>query len=318
MATYQHGYDRRTAFQLLKQGGPFWWKFSHWARPFDDQKIRAMLAALSKEVQKRSTGSFSAAALFMISRMADVPHAQLQSTWRDTMAGLDGLKTGFINASGYNLAASAVRDNHRLIAVVLGGSSTASRNNNVELLLNTGFDIMRRRDSGETLLITQNLFETPPAAAAPTLPGPGLPPSGQVVLTDGPAPANSLQIVTGRAGGLRPALPVSQTFPADSTVGYELRGAVAAPPPPRPPQAARPATGRYSIQVGAFRNRAQAKDQLAAVTRRFAVVRGHRGDVGSLQGGYFRAQFGGFTQDSAKEACAALKAKRVSCMVIAP
>ena len=234
------------------------------------------------------------------------------------MAGLDGLKTGFINASGYNLAASAVRDNHRLIAVVLGGSSTASRNNNVELLLNTGFDIMRRRDSGETLLITQNLFETPPAAAAPTLPGPGLPPSGQVVLTDGPAPANSLQIVTGRAGGLRPALPVSQTFPADSTVGYELRGAVAAPPPPRPPQAARPATGRYSIQVGAFRNRAQAKDQLAAVTRRFAVVRGHRGDVGSLQGGYFRAQFGGFTQDSAKEACAALKAKRVSCMVIAP
>jgi hypothetical protein len=78
MATYQHGYDRRTAFQLLKQGGPFWWKFSHWARPFDDQKIRAMLAALSKEVQKRTTGSFSAAALFMISRMADVPDAQLQ------------------------------------------------------------------------------------------------------------------------------------------------------------------------------------------------------------------------------------------------
>lgn len=91
MATYQHGYDRRTAFQLLKQGGPFWWKFSHWARPFDDQKIRAMLAALSKEVQKRSTGSFSAAALFMISMMADVPSAQLQSTWRDTMAALDGL-----------------------------------------------------------------------------------------------------------------------------------------------------------------------------------------------------------------------------------
>lgn len=91
MATYQHGYDRRTAFQLLKQGGPFWWKFSHWARPFDDQKIRAMLAALSTEVRKRSTGSFSAAALFMILRMADVPDSQLQSTWRDTMAALDGL-----------------------------------------------------------------------------------------------------------------------------------------------------------------------------------------------------------------------------------
>ncbi|MFO1014110.1 MAG: D-alanyl-D-alanine carboxypeptidase family protein [Caulobacteraceae bacterium] len=234
------------------------------------------------------------------------------------MAGLDGLKTGFINASGYNLAASAVRDNHRLIAVVLGGSSTAARNNNVEMLLNTGFDIMRRRDNGENLLITQNLFE--PAPAAPAIPStPGLPQSGQVVLTEGPAPAGGLTIVTGRAGGLRPAIPVSQTYPADSAVGSDLRGAVSAPPPPRPPQAARaPAAGRYSIQVGAFRDRGQARSQLGDVTRRFAVVRGHRGDVGSLQGGYYRAQFGGFTQDDAKAACAALKAKRVSCMVIAP
>src|SRR5437870_5865859 len=31
--------------------------------------------------------------------------------------GLDGIKTGFVNASGFNLAASAVRDGHRLIGV---------------------------------------------------------------------------------------------------------------------------------------------------------------------------------------------------------
>jgi D-alanyl-D-alanine carboxypeptidase (penicillin-binding protein 5/6) len=37
-----------------------------------------------------------------------------------TYPGADGLKTGFIDESGYNIAATAVRDGRRLIAVVLG------------------------------------------------------------------------------------------------------------------------------------------------------------------------------------------------------
>jgi D-alanyl-D-alanine carboxypeptidase len=41
------------------------------------------------------------------------------------MPGVDGLKTGFTNASGFNLATSAVRDGRRLIVVVLGGPTTA-------------------------------------------------------------------------------------------------------------------------------------------------------------------------------------------------
>ena len=83
----------------------------------------------------------------------------------DSMPGVDGLKTGYINASGFNLAASAVRDGRRLIAVVLGGSSTAARDNNVQDLLNVGFDVMRRRDRGETVTVAQNLFE--PEASGP-------------------------------------------------------------------------------------------------------------------------------------------------------
>ena len=51
------------------------------------------------------------------------------------MPGVDGLKTGFTNAAGFNLAASGVRDGHRLITVVLGGPSTAARDENVEELL---------------------------------------------------------------------------------------------------------------------------------------------------------------------------------------
>ena len=39
----------------------------------------------------------------------------------DWYPGADGIKTGYIRASGFNLATSAVRDGHRLIGVVLGG-----------------------------------------------------------------------------------------------------------------------------------------------------------------------------------------------------
>jgi D-alanyl-D-alanine carboxypeptidase (penicillin-binding protein 5/6) len=39
----------------------------------------------------------------------------------NSVPGVDGLKTGFTNASGYNIAISGVRDNRRLIVVVMGG-----------------------------------------------------------------------------------------------------------------------------------------------------------------------------------------------------
>jgi D-alanyl-D-alanine carboxypeptidase len=55
--------------------------------------------------------------------------------------GMDGLKTGFVNASGFNLAASAVKDGRRLIAVVLGGNTARERDNRVAALLDDGFGI---------------------------------------------------------------------------------------------------------------------------------------------------------------------------------
>ena len=75
------------------------------------------------------------------------------------MPGMDGLKTGFTNAAGFNLAASAVRDGRRLITVVLGGSSSAARNENVETLFQAGFDVMDRRAHGQTLTLASLLSE---------------------------------------------------------------------------------------------------------------------------------------------------------------
>ena len=53
--------------------------------------------------------------------------------------GADGVKTGFIRASGFNLVASAVRGGRRLIGVVMGGASAAERDAHMADLLDQGF-----------------------------------------------------------------------------------------------------------------------------------------------------------------------------------
>jgi D-alanyl-D-alanine carboxypeptidase len=54
--------------------------------------------------------------------------------------GADGMKTGFICASGYNVVASATRNGRRLIAVVLGSWSGAVRAQKAAQLLERGFN----------------------------------------------------------------------------------------------------------------------------------------------------------------------------------
>jgi len=53
--------------------------------------------------------------------------------------GIDGMKTGFICASGYNIVASATHDGRRLIAVVLGAPSSGARAIKAAELLENGF-----------------------------------------------------------------------------------------------------------------------------------------------------------------------------------
>ncbi len=73
--------------------------------------------------------------------------------------GYDGIKTGFTNASGYNLAASAVRNHRRIIVIVMGGRSSATRNAHVAELMNTGFEVENRRAQGENIQVAQTFFE---------------------------------------------------------------------------------------------------------------------------------------------------------------
>ena len=54
--------------------------------------------------------------------------------------GADGMKTGFVCASGFNLVATAERDNKRFIAVVLGAPSSSERSVKAAEILQYGFN----------------------------------------------------------------------------------------------------------------------------------------------------------------------------------
>jgi len=64
-----------------------------------------------------------------------INHNRLMQTY----SGMDGIKTGYVHQSGFNLVASAVRGGRRLVGVIFGGRTTASRNAQMASLLNAGF-----------------------------------------------------------------------------------------------------------------------------------------------------------------------------------
>ncbi|SFO83994.1 D-alanyl-D-alanine carboxypeptidase [Paracoccus pantotrophus] len=75
-------------------------------------------------------------------RSADAGIATVASTnkrFLDSYEGADGIKTGYTRAAGFNLTASAKRGSKRIVATVLGGTSTAHRNQVMAQLLDAGF-----------------------------------------------------------------------------------------------------------------------------------------------------------------------------------
>jgi D-alanyl-D-alanine carboxypeptidase len=76
-----------------------------------------------------------------------------------TMPGVDGIKTGYTNAAGFTLAASAVRAGRRLVAVVLGGPSRIVRDGNMQDLLSIGFDVLDQRRRGQFITVASRFAE---------------------------------------------------------------------------------------------------------------------------------------------------------------
>ncbi len=65
-------------------------------------------------------------------------HSKLMKDYAWTKAA----KTGFVNASGFNLVINASKDNKDIVAVVMGGNTAASRDNYMRSLLDESFKRM--------------------------------------------------------------------------------------------------------------------------------------------------------------------------------
>ncbi|MCW5733614.1 MAG: D-alanyl-D-alanine carboxypeptidase [Enhydrobacter sp.] len=106
-------------------------------------------------------------------------------------AGADGLKTGYTNASGFNLVMSAMRDNRRLIGVVMGGSSAFQRDRQMAELMDRGF--MTAEATSVSAWTSPRVPSSARYSAANFVPGIGSPEVVRVnaVAKAEPAPASS-------------------------------------------------------------------------------------------------------------------------------
>lgn len=143
--------------------------------------------------------------------------------------GADGIKTGFICDSGFNVVASASRDGRRLIAVVLGDPSGRERNARAASLLDHGF----QTSEWKTLFGTPTLDKLPidPAAKA--------------------VASVRASVVAWNCNGRGPARKVARKRVKPSTAGAAKPGRTAEAAQAAPPTAAKAASPKASANTKA-------------------------------------------------------------------
>jgi len=231
--------------------------------------------------------------------------------------GLDGIKTGYVNASGFNLAASAVREGHRLIGVVMGGQSAGWRDRQMAALLDQGFaDIGNGQAASRPVMASVQpsasshsaqpqvpvYATTPSAAPAAATAAPQQSNPAPVMAS---APQGDTATVPGRSGmidnALRHLSPVGRAEAAT---------------------AARETAGEdWSIQLGAFRAESAAEQAIRHATS-VTAVRGKPREVLAPAKGesnrLYRALLTHFSQKGAQAACGELHKKGIACTVVRP
>jgi D-alanyl-D-alanine carboxypeptidase len=205
----------------------------------------------------------------------------------DWYEGADGIKTGYIGASGFNLAASAVRNGHRLIGVIMGGPSAGTRDREMAALLDQGFQevgvvstMVAHRE-----VPTPAVDETEQAPPAPSRDKPG--------------------IITKAASRLAAHLsPFSKAEAAP--LGHE-RAATAGE--------------HWSIQLGTF----HAETAAVKAAHAAANLAGAKGKVLQIiepakadKERLYRARLLNFTPQEAWSACVALHKRNIECSVVPP
>ncbi len=195
--------------------------------------------------------------------------------------GADGLKTGYIRASGFNLAASAVRNGRRVVAVVFGGRSPASRDNHVASLLDQGFEALPALVA-ESLVASKTGGVTQPAAAPEVTPGP-------IVAASVAAP----EVETEMEIDPEPVQGAGDAEDAELTWGVQVG-----------------AYYRYQLAENAAVKAAASMPEILGHTQvHVPSIRGQRGRI-------YRARLVGLRESDARGACRQLEAMNTDCLVI--
>lgn len=251
----------------------------------------------------------------------------------ETYPGMDGMKTGYVNASGFNLIASAVRDNRRIIGVVFGGKTSRSRNAHMAQLLDQSF---------------AKIADVRVASAR--IPSPGRKPQAIMQL----ASLNSIETAAGNSSrGVRdmpavlPAPVIAEQLMNDNLAGQPTLWAslkadtddMVLPMAEKPavvtkaalvnvPVAARdiiqgghkPAinTDGWAIQVGAFQTKAQSaaalKNAIQTLPQYYAQANPVITPLETAHRKIYRARLSGYSSHDAYAACAYIE----ECITIAP
>ena len=212
--------------------------------------------------------------------------------------GTDGIKTGYIDASGFNLVATVERNGVRLIGVVFGGRTGKTRDTHMVKILDKSFKRVKPGDIRTQLAAaSSNAVRALPKTLPQSLP---VPPPAPDTLPVAPPPrrANTRSIDLALAG----------------ESGY-LDGK-----PPTPKLRKNDDPSKWSVQVGSFAKRANAHKAAAQARRAAVQVLGStparltmvtRGNIP-----LWRVRFHNLDETEARSACAVLFAKGRPCVAI--
>jgi D-alanyl-D-alanine carboxypeptidase len=154
--------------------------------------------------------------------------------------GVDGIKTGYTRASGFNLVTSVRRGARHIVAVVLGGRSGNSRDAQMRSLIEAHIDEASVKPKGGALVADTAAPPAQPAMLAPPLPF--LPPLLQPAE---PAPAVAEAPPAVEPGSNAPITPLKVKTVSVKVVNpkpWAANAAPGAPPPAAPAPAGRPET----------------------------------------------------------------------------
>ena len=291
----------------------------------------AMLGIALREHYPQYYGYFSQRS-FLYGRQRINGHNRLLGR----IKGVDGIKTGYTRASGYNLVSSVADGDRRLVAVVMGGTSGRSRDNQMAALINTYMPRTSTRGGGN--LIAKAGGDGPIKALAKVfLPKHDAPTPDDKPVTDDTvvASADDKQDGTQRAA--------EETKPVIQIKKVKTVAVAAMAPAPKAEQATSQAVAAYAepapaapaidpvktssvpsgwvVQVASSPTKSGAESLLDKTSKQapkvladasgFTVAFDKDGTT------YYRARFGGFdSKDAAWKACDALKRKKISCYAV--